>query len=173
MDRQTRTRFITSIDADQIVTVRAPFSAIEENRRKFIRLEVGEPICFELIKERGGRLHPAGDGAPRNGATLNLSAGGMLIDTATPTAEGSLVALTVTLQGSVKVENILAVVKRVDFMDDIALMGVEFVAREALSDTLSAAELTLLDGKYNQFEWQVRRALSSYVNFGASAGSKK
>ena len=164
MSKSSRSKFVTEIVTDtKELKVGAPFKLHTKERRKYIRLEVEEPLIFDVLKHYNGELSPQGTDETRSGATLNLSEGGMLIDTLEPAAEGSLIAITITLQQEIRVGDILARVKRLDSTIGTPLMGIEFVGRDELSDCLSAAELELLDPCYNRFEKQVNKVLANYV----------
>lgn len=164
MSKSSRPKFVTVIETDQKeLKAEFPFKLHTEERRKFIRLEVEESLVFDVLKHYNCALSPQGTDETRSGVTINLSEGGMLIDTIEPAAEGSIIAITLTLQQEIRVGDILARVKRLDSTVGTPLMGIEFVGRDDLSDCLSSAELELLDPRYNRFEKQVNKVLANYV----------
>ena len=148
---------------DGNVEVCSPFTLESDGRRKYIRLELAEPVTIQQIKQPGDSFAPEGSSDIHEGGILNLSSGGALLETSELVAAGSLVALSFTLQGDVRLSDVLAIVRRVDIIDGQGVMGVSFVGRDQLMDVLSGAELELLDKRFNRFEMQAESALAQYV----------
>ncbi len=148
---------------DGTVEVRSPFKLETDGNRKYIRLELAEPVTFREIKQPGDSFAPQGVDELRQGSILNLSSGGALIDSADVVAGGSLIAMSFKLQGDIELSDVLAIVRRVEIVDGSALMGVAFVGREQLMDVLSGAELELLDSRFKRFEMQAANVLAEFI----------
>ncbi len=153
---------------DGNVKVSSPFTLESDGHRKYVRLELAEPVTFLEIKQPGDSFAPEGIEEVREGRILNLSSGGALIDSSDIVAAGSLVALTFTLQGDVRLSDVLAIVRRVDIVDGVGVMGMSFIGRDQLQDVLSGGELELLDSRFNKFVMQAESALAKYVTSQAN-----
>jgi len=66
----------------------------------------------------------------RNGEILNISAGGILLFTAEPILEGTVVSMSLKLEGCDTVDRILGLVKRAEIDSGGYLVGVESITRE-------------------------------------------
>jgi c-di-GMP-binding flagellar brake protein YcgR len=98
-------------------------------RRKYVRLDISEEINFRIIDSP--RDPAAGISPEFRGSLLNISAGGFLFETDTPTKEGSLLIVNFRLKDRYSLENILAVVKRVEQAGgESSLVGSEFITRD-------------------------------------------
>jgi c-di-GMP-binding flagellar brake protein YcgR len=98
-------------------------------RRKYVRLDISEEINFRIIDSP--RDPAAGISPEFRGSLLNISAGGFLFETDTPAKEGSLLIVNFRLKDRYSLENILAVVKRVEQAGgESSLVGSEFITRD-------------------------------------------
>jgi hypothetical protein len=156
------TRNTTGAGTDSKTKVRRPLKIEEENQRRFVRLEIVSPIELCRIKDIFGNYSATGE-RKMEGTILNLSAGGVLVDLRDPLNEGDVVAMRFTVNGAEPLDSVLGVVKRCDTDEEGHLAGIQFVDREQLADSLSAAELELLAEHFGDFEQTVRRVLENYV----------
>ena len=149
----------TTIDFE----VRAPFQIMEDNRRRFIRIDIEEPATFTVIKTSEGGFWPAGDGPTGTGEVLNISAGGMLLFVEQPIMENAVLSMSLGLEGCDKVDNVLGKVKRVDLDLGGYLVGIESITREKLADNMSRQEIDQLPPTLSSFNERLRLILNEYV----------
>lgn len=143
---------------------RKPFKVQEDNRRRFIRLEIAAPMTLKKIKDREAHFWPDGDWHVINGLILNISAGGVLVELDQAVNEGDLVSMQFTLQEVETIANVIGLVKRSDVDEGTVLAGIEFLTRAQLPDRLSRAEIDLLGDKCANFDERVKQVLSKYVH---------
>lgn len=143
--------------------VHPPFKIMEDNRRQFIRIDIAEPILFSVLKGTDGGFWSKADGPGGQGEILNISAGGILLYTAAPILEGSILSLSVQLEGCKAVDHILGKVKRVEIDSDGYLVGIESITREKLADFLSSEEIDELPSDLASFTERLRALLNQYV----------
>jgi hypothetical protein len=161
---RSRLKHISEIEAGrESINVREPFHLVRDQKRRFIRLEISEPIEILLVNDRTGEVYDEDRAPGYRGSIMNLSAGGVLIECDSPIAEGSLVLIKMTLQDVEVVDRVLGLVKRADADGDKWLIGLEFISREQLRDYLSKAEIEVLPDNVNSFDERVRNVLNKYV----------
>ena len=162
-----RLKIISDIEAgENVVSVKKPFKLHKEEKRRFIRLEIAEPIDLSMLKDDVNGYWPDGDGPSYKGSILNLSAGGVLVISDSPVKEGMLVLLKISLQDIEVLDNVIGLVKRVD--DDAEgerLIGVEFISREYLKDVFSSSEIELLPDNIASFNELLKKTLNKYVYY--------
>ncbi|MFH1701038.1 MAG: PilZ domain-containing protein [Candidatus Zixiibacteriota bacterium] len=142
--------------------IRAPFKIMEENRRRFIRIDIGEPVSYQSIKSDDG-FWPAGDGPSGEGEIINISAGGILMFTKQPLLESTILSMSLRLEGCETIDNILGKVKRVEIDSGGYLVGVESITREKLEDNMSQIELERLSTDLSSFTERLRNLLNNYI----------
>lgn len=150
----------TAIDFE----VKPPFQIMEDNRRRFIRIDIEEPISFRVIKSAEGGYWPTGDGPCGEGEILNISAGGILMFTTTPIMQKSILSMSLQVEGCLALENVLGVVKRTDIDSGGYLTGVESITREKLYDIMSEEELSQLPQGASSFTEQLQLLLNQYIH---------
>ncbi|HWR83621.1 MAG TPA: PilZ domain-containing protein [Candidatus Deferrimicrobium sp.] len=164
MKDSLRTKFVSDINVtDAEWRVRPPFHLQQDNRRRFVRLEISSPMSLRKLKDIFGNFWPTGGGYAIEGTILNVSPGGVLVETDQPMNEGDLVVMQLTLQGAETLDHVLGAVKRSDQLDDCFLAGVEFIGRDRLRDQLSQAELDILTDDLSDFTHSVQEVLAKYV----------
>jgi len=146
------------------ISVKAPFKIENDEKRRFIRLEILDPLSYSVLKDRASGFWPDGDGPVFTGSILNISAGGVLIVSKAALSEGTLVIIKMTLQGVEAVNNVIGIVKRAEQDEDEWLVGIEFITRKALTDHLSSAEYDLVPENIASFNEHVQNILNKYVN---------
>lgn len=168
------TKIISEIDlGDNIVSVKPPFRMEEDKKRRYIRLEISEPIALVVMKDRDGGFWPDGDGAGHEGRILNISAGGVLVEGTGAIEEGTLVVIKLSLHDVEIIDNIIGLVKRSELDGDAWLTGIEFLPRECLADHFSAAELNLIPTELASFGEQLRKTLNRYVYYRRVSGGDR
>jgi hypothetical protein len=164
MHHKEKVKYVQDVDASPTaVAVRKPFTLEQQESRRFIRLEISSPMSLQKIKDAGGYFVPEGDWHTINGLILNISAGGVLVETDQLLQEGDVVSMCFTLQDVERIDNILGLVKRCDHTDDIFLSGIEFISRRHLEDLFAQSELDLLPKSLSNFSQSVTRVLDKYV----------
>ncbi len=168
----SRTKIISDIEAgENVVSVRSPFRLYKDQTRRYIRLEISEPIEYAVLKDESGGFWPQGDGPAFRGNILNLSAGGVLIESNDPVAEGALVVISMSLQEVEELDGIVGLVKRAVSDNGQWLVGIEFVPNEYLQDGLSAAELDVIPENLTSFDERLSNVLSRYVYYRKVSGA--
>ncbi len=142
---------------------RKPFKIESENHRKFVRVDIGLPVILKQIKDSSGNFIPEDDVYTVNGSILNISATGMLVDLESPVGEDDVVLIRFTLQDVEALNNVLGVVKRMEYEEDRYLVGVEFIGREELRDRLSQDQFDEVKDSVSSFENRVRETLIKYL----------
>lgn len=149
----------TTIDFE----VREPFKIMEDNRRRFIRIDIEEPVSFMVLKTEEDGFWPECDGPAGQGEIINISAGGVLMFVTEPLLVNTLVSMSMQLTGCDPVDNILGKVKRIDMDSGGYLVGIESIPREQLSDYLSEAEIGQIPKELASFNERLRMLLNNYV----------
>jgi hypothetical protein len=167
-------KIISDIDVDEgVVSVKPPFKLSQERKRRYIRLEISEPVSYSILKDNAGGLRPEGNDSVYGGSILNISAGGVLIAGQSPIEEGAVVLLKMSLQDVEVIDKIIGVVKRAEADEKEWLIGIEFISRESLHDIFSQAELEVLPQNIASFDQQIKNTLNKYVYYRKVAGEKK
>ena len=143
--------------------VKPPFQIMEDNRRRFIRIDFEEPICYTTLKNTDGAFWPDGDGPSGKGEILNISAGGFLMFTDEPVMENSLLSMSIKIEGCEEVNNILGLVKRTDIDSGGYLIGIESITREKLFDIMSSQEIEQIPSDVASFTERLRALLNTYI----------
>ncbi len=143
--------------------VKPPFKIMEDNRRKFIRIDIDAPLTFCTIKSAEGTFWAECDGPSGEGEILNISAGGILMFTKNPVMEQTLVSISLQLEGCERVDHILGLVKRTEIDSDGYLVGLESITREKLSDVLDADEVGQLPQTLSSFTQRIQVLLNHYI----------
>lgn len=143
--------------------VKPPFKIMEDNRRKFIRIDIDAPINFCTIKSAEGTFWADCDGPSGDGEILNISAGGILMFTRHPVMEKTLVSMSLRLEGCETIDHILGLVKRTEIDSGGYLVGLESITREKLSDVLEKEEIDQLPGNLSSFTERLQSLLNQYI----------
>jgi hypothetical protein len=172
MKTNAKTKHVRDVAAKPVsVKVRRPFKISQEEKRRFIRLEISTPMSLKKIKDVDGSYWPEGDWHTIHGMILNISAGGVLVDLDQAVNEGDIVSMHFTLQNVEGLDNVLGLVKRADIEPEGCLAGIEFITVEFLTDHFSQAEMDLLGNTYQNFDHSVREVLNKYVYAEATMGN--
>ncbi len=169
-----RMKIISDVEAgDNVVSVKLPFKLHKEQKRRFIRLEISEPVNYSLLRDHTDGFWPLGDGPVYKGSILNISAGGVLIIGQDPIEEGAIVLIKMTLQDIEILDRVIGIVKRADVDQDEWLIGIEFISKEYLGDYFSDAEYDLLQDDIASFDEQLRNVLNKYVYYKRVSDEKE
>ena len=121
------------VDDSGSVEIKRETQTSRDQRRKYVRLDISEEINFRIIEapdDNNAEMSPDFDGS-----LLNVSAGGFLFETDKKLGSNSLLIVNFDLKEHQKLENILAVVKRVENAEgERSLIGAEFITRENRSE---------------------------------------
>jgi len=164
MKTDKKTRHVKDTGANKsVVCARRPFKVSQEDKRRFIRLEISSPMSLRKLKDREGQYRSHEDWQVIHGMILNISASGVLVDLDQAVDEGDVVSMHFTLQEVEGLDNVLGLVKRIDIDAEGCLAGIEFISREWLTDHFSQAELELLGDEHTNFDSSVCEVLNRYV----------
>ena len=131
-----------------------------KSKRKWLRFEFVSPVLFRLISiEEGEPKFESNVG--RQGQMLDISAGGALLATGQPVAEGNLISLNLNLRGLEGVKGILGRVKKVEESEEgDFLMGIEFCSLETLPHL---HQELLAQKEIESFDKKVKGIISKYI----------
>jgi len=117
------------VDEGGSIEVKPEGDTRRKQRRKYVRLNISEDINFRILESQDKEI--AGLSPEFHGSLLNISAGGFLFETAKKVRSASLLIIKFKLKDHYSLENILAVVKRVEqAYEGLSLVGAEFITRE-------------------------------------------
>jgi hypothetical protein len=144
------------------LTAKDPFPIRSSQGRKYVRIEVTSPVDFRLLIPKRGKIRLAKDQC--SGKILNLSCGGLLLESRETIPEGTFLLLSLNLNGLVILEGVLGKIKRLESTKDGEyLVGVEFCLREELENFASKEEIEKLPVKVGSFNHKLKEIILSYV----------
>lgn len=139
-----------------------PFPIGSSQGRKYVRITVTSSIDFRLLLLKGGRIWLSK--SQSSGKVLNLSCGGILLESGQAIPEGTFMLLRLNLNGLVVLEGVLGKTKTVEQTDDGQyLAGVEFCSREELENFASKEQIEKLPVRVASFNRKLKEAISGYV----------
>lgn len=145
------------------LTEKNPFPIRSSQGRKYVRIEVTSPVDFRLLIPKRGRIGLAKKQC--SGRILNLSGGGILLESGKAIPEGTFLLLSLNLNGLVILEGVLGKTKRLESTEDGEyLVGVEFCLREELENFASKEEIEKLPVKVGSFNHKLKEIILSYVH---------
>ncbi len=144
------------------LTGRTPFSMGSSEGRKYVRIKVTSPVNFRLLLQKTGRIQLSEDEC--SGKVLDLSCGGMLLESCREIPEGAFLLLSLNLNGLMLLEGVLGKTKRVEPTENRGyLVGVEFCLREELENHASKEEIESLPVKVASFDRKLKEVVWGYV----------
>ncbi len=149
--------------AKKKMKVSKPFKVYQHKRRKYVRLEINSPIKFKVFNTAEIDLD-LDDNQTCTGTVLNISGGGVLMETEYTVHEDDYLVMAISFKDSDMLSGIIGKVKRVD--DDEGephLVGIEFMSPEQLKEEMPDEVLEHLDKDVFTFDEQIRRTLLKYV----------
>lgn len=164
MATKEKVKFIQEVPTDAtVIAARRPFRVEEDNRRRFVRIEIASPVTLNKIRDAEGQFWPDGEWHVINGTILNISAGGLLVELDQQVLTGDVVALHFIMQDIEALNDVLGLVKRVEQDAEGIIAGISFVTRNEVTDLMSQGQIDMLPETLDDFEHTVRKVLSKYV----------
>jgi len=140
-----------------------PLKVYHHRKRKYVRLEVNSPLKFRVIEPVGADLELT-DQNSCSGTVLNISGGGVLMETSFRVQEGDFLVMQISLLDVEIISNIIGKVKRVDTDEKGPfIIGVEFLTAEQIQRELPADLVEQLGDQLQSFDEQLRKMLLKYV----------
>jgi len=144
------------------LTGKSPFPIRSSQGRKYVRIEITSPVDFRLLIPKRGRIRLSKDKC--SGKIMNLSCGGILLESGEALPEGTFLLLSLNLNGVVVLEGVLGKIKRVEPTEDGEyLVGVEFCLREELKRFASKEQIEKLPVKVGSFNHKLKEIISGYI----------
>jgi hypothetical protein len=145
-----------------LLTGRSPFPIGSSQGRKYVRITVASSVDFRPLLLKRGRLGLSGNHC--SGRILNLSCGGILLESGKAIPEGTFLLLRLNLNEFVVLEGIVVKVKRVEAREDGQyLTGAEFCSREELENFASKQQVEKLPVEVASFNHKLKEVISGYV----------
>ncbi len=123
------------------MTTLQPVSDIKRSqRRRFVRIDIAGDITFRVLETK--QQHGGGLSLEKKGELLNISAGGILINTKEKLKQDDIILMNFWLKNSQRLMNILGIAKRVERSDETDsqaednIIGIEFLSKEELGEKL-------------------------------------
>lgn len=150
------------------LTGKSPFPIRSSQGRKYMRIEIRSPVNFRLLSVKRERLRLSKNQC--SGKILNLSCGGVLLESGKAIPEGTFLLLSLNLSGLVVLEGVLGKTKRVERTEEGEyLVGVEFCSREELENLASKEQIQKLPVKVASFNYKLKEIISNHVRTGRLA----
>jgi hypothetical protein len=144
------------------LTQKTPFPIGTSQGRKFVRITVTSPVDFRPLLVKKGRIWLSKSQC--SGEVLDLSCGGMLLESRQAIPEGTFLLLSLNLNGFVILEGVLGKIKRVEPTGDGQyLAGVQFCLKEELEKLASKEQIEKLPMKVTSFNHSLKEVISGYV----------
>ncbi len=132
-------------------------------RRRYVRLDIASPVELKLIVPASAESQEPGF-IPFTGEILNVSAGGLLVESREAIPEGDYVVIELELNGTDKLSGVVGKIKRCDSESESAhLIGVEFCTEEDIRRNCPEEYQKLLGECCTSFSEKVRALISKYV----------
>lgn len=132
-------------------------------RRRYVRLDITSPVEIKLLVTPEGENSEPGL-IPYKGEVLNVSAGGVLIESEDALPEDHYVVMELELNGTDRVSGIVGKVKRSEAESESChLIGVEFCTKEDIDENCPEDYRRLLGEQCVSFTEKVRELLNKYV----------
>jgi len=143
--------------------VKKPFKVYQHKRRKYVRLEVNSPLKYKAIIPSNMDF-TLEDKQTCVGTVLNISGGGVLMETEFKINEDDFLVMEFSLVDADTLSGIVGKVKRVD-QDESGklLVGVEFLMPEQLQAELPPDIINKIGVEIFSFDEQLRKMLLKYV----------
>lgn len=134
------------------------------SRRKFVRLQVDSEITFRKILFSIGKEGKASLGRSGTGRLLNLSEGGVLLETSRRFKAGELLLLNLNLDSSGQLRNLLGKVKRVEKdPEGDRLVGIQFCRQSDLHPKLAEQLSILSPAGISDFGQEMKRLTAALL----------
>jgi c-di-GMP-binding flagellar brake protein YcgR len=139
-----------------------PFPIRSSQGRKYVRIEIASPIDFHLLLPKRGRISLSKNKS--SGKVLNLSCGGILLQSDEVLPEEAFLLLSLNLNGLVVLEGVLGKIKRVEPTEDGEyLVGVEFCSKEELENFVPKEQIQKLPVRVASFNHKLKEIISGHL----------
>jgi len=147
-------------DPNWVVQTEEQHSDGDVQRRRYVRLDITSSIDIKLIVPepvQGGFIPFCGD-------VLNVSAGGVLIESEEAMPEDAYVVMEFELNGSDRISGVVGRIKRCDSETDSShLVGVEFCTSEDIAQNCPPEYRKFMNEECSSFDDKVRKLINRYV----------
>ena len=132
-------------------------------RRRYVRLDITSPVNIKLLVPSSGKSMEPGF-IPYKGDILNVSGGGLLIESSESMPEDEYVVIELELNGTDRLTGIVGKIKRCETESQAThLIGVEFCTEEDIRQNCPAEYQKLLGDCCESFSDKVRTLINKYV----------
>ena len=146
-----------------------PTAAADRQTRRFVRIEVSSPVSF--VPFRLPLAGPVDVSQICNGRVLNISGGGLLLETSAWVEPSDYLLLRIGLFENCHLERVVGRVKRMESTGSgECLLGIEFLTREMLHQLVSELPNGYLPSESGAFDEKLRELLSKQI-FAKKSGS--
>jgi len=160
---------IVSIDTkrEDIMTIKSVSGIDRSQRRRFVRIDIAGEIVFKVVEMSPGREPDLS--LEKKGELLNISAGGILLNTDAVLKKDDIVLLNFWLKSSQRLENVLGIVKRHEQESEPEgdkveyLTGIEFLTKEQAARRLPLDINETLPSSVNYFDEALQQAIVQFV----------
>ena len=146
------------------MTKKAPLTVTADARqtRRFVRIEVTSPVSF--VPFRLPLAGPVDISQVCNGRVLNISGGGLLLETSAWVEPADYLLLRIGLFENCHLERVVARVKRMESTGSgECLLGVEFLTREMVNQLAAELPNGYLPSETGAFDEKLRELLSRQI----------
>lgn len=134
-----------------------------KQRRRYVRLDITSPIDIKLLVPASEENETAGM-IPFRGEVINVSAGGMLIESTDAMPEDEYIVLEFELNATAKLTGIVGKIKRCDTEDESRhYIGIEFCTKEDIDRNCPGEYQQLLKEQCTSFDEKVRELINKHV----------
>jgi len=138
-------------------------SGNQVQRRRYVRLDITSPIEFKLMVP-SSEENPEAGLIPYTGEVLNVSGGGLLVESLEFLPEGGFTVLEFELNGTDRLTGIVGRIKRCEEVEESRyLVGVEFCTSDDIDQNCPAECKKLLAEHCMSFDEKVRNLINQYV----------
>jgi c-di-GMP-binding flagellar brake protein YcgR len=132
-------------------------------RRRYVRLDITSPVDIKLLVPSSEENREPGL-IPYRGDILNVSGGGLLIESSEALPEDEYIVMELELNGTDRLSGIVGKIKRCESESEtVHLIGVEFCTAEDVRQNCPAEYQKLLGDNCESFGEKVRTLINKYV----------
>jgi c-di-GMP-binding flagellar brake protein YcgR len=152
---------------ENIVTLKAISELERSQRRRFVRIDIAGDIEFKVVETSSGQEPQLS--LDKRGQLLNISAGGILLNTNKELKRDNIVLLNFSLKNSQRLENVLGLVKRSERSTDSDsdrkeyLAGIEFMTKKQALELLTSEITDTLPSTVNFFDEALQQVIVQFV----------
>jgi c-di-GMP-binding flagellar brake protein YcgR len=132
-------------------------------RRRYVRLDITSSIDIKLLVPASENSNEPGL-IPFRGEVINVSAGGMLIESADALPEDQYVILEFELNSTAHLTGIVGKIKRCDTEDESQhFIGIEFCTKDDIEQNCPSEYQSLLNLQCVSFDERIRDLINKHV----------